>query len=81
MEATVLTRPEAQSLAAEATRMFLEAGEASSVVARQIAANAQAAGQIAERLRSQPPRAVVTCARGSSDHAATFAKYLIETRT
>ena len=26
------------------------------------------------------PRAVVTCARGSSDHAATFAKYLIETR-
>jgi glucosamine--fructose-6-phosphate aminotransferase (isomerizing) len=24
---------------------------------------------------------VVTCARGSSDHAATFAKYLIETRT
>ena len=24
------------------------------------------------------PRAVVTCARGSSDHAATFAKYLIE---
>ena len=27
------------------------------------------------------PRAVVTCARGSSDHAATFAKYLVETRT
>ena len=26
------------------------------------------------------PRAVVTCARGSSDHAATFASYLIETR-
>jgi glucosamine--fructose-6-phosphate aminotransferase (isomerizing) len=24
---------------------------------------------------------VVTCARGSSDHAATFARYLIETRT
>lgn len=81
MEATVLTRPEAQSLTAEATRMFLEAGEASNVVARQIAANAQAAAEIAERLRASPPRAVVTCARGSSDHAATFAKYLIETRT
>ena len=27
------------------------------------------------------PRVVVTCARGSSDHAATFARYLIETRT
>jgi glucosamine--fructose-6-phosphate aminotransferase (isomerizing) len=31
-------------------------------------------------LRALAPRAVVTCARGSSDHAATFAKYLIETR-
>jgi glucosamine--fructose-6-phosphate aminotransferase (isomerizing) len=27
------------------------------------------------------PRAVVTCARGSSDHAATFARYLIESHT
>jgi glucosamine--fructose-6-phosphate aminotransferase (isomerizing) len=36
--------------------------------------------QLAERLRRSPPRAVVTCARGSSDHAATFARYLIETR-
>ncbi len=32
-------------------------------------------------MRARPPRAVVTCARGSSDHAATFAKYLVETRT
>src|ERR1700761_5523798 len=31
-------------------------------------------------LRQLAPRAIVTCARGSSDHAATFAKYLIETR-
>lgn len=76
-----MTRPEAQSLTAEATRMFLEAGEASAVVARQIAANADVAARIGERLRAAPPRAVVTCARGSSDHAATFAKYLIETRT
>jgi glucosamine--fructose-6-phosphate aminotransferase (isomerizing) len=36
---------------------------------------------IGARLRSHPPRAVITCARGSSDHAATYAKYLIETRT
>ena len=28
-----------------------------------------------------PPRAVVTCARGSSDHAATYARYLIEAHT
>lgn len=30
------------------------------------------------RLRRQPPGVVVTCARGSSAHAATFAKHLIE---
>jgi len=70
-----------QPLTAEATRMYLEAGEASGVVERQVAANAQVVARIAERLRGRPPRAVVTCARGSSDHAATFAKYLIETRT
>jgi len=74
----VLTRPEA--LTPEATRMFQEAGEASGVVARQLAANAEIVAKVAERLRAAPPRAVVTCARGSSDHAATFAKYLIETR-
>ena len=33
------------------------------------------------RLRAHPPRAVVTCARGSSDHAATYARYLIEAHT
>ncbi|NGM52677.1 iron dicitrate transport regulator FecR, partial [Caulobacter sp. 602-2] len=75
MEATVLTRPEAQPLVAEATGMFQEAGEAARVVARQVAANARVAAAIGERLRASPPRAVVTCARGSSDHAATFAKY------
>jgi len=30
------------------------------------------------RLRSKPPQVVVTCARGSSAHAATFGKHLIE---
>jgi glucosamine--fructose-6-phosphate aminotransferase (isomerizing) len=61
--------------------MFREAGQASSVIAAQLEANAARAARIGARLRAQPPRAVVTCARGSSDHAATFAKYLIETRT
>ena len=32
----------------------------------------------ASGLRRRPPRVVVTCARGSSAHAATFAKHLIE---
>src|SRR3954453_13521661 len=30
------------------------------------------------RLKSRPPQFVVTCARGSSAHAATFGKHLIE---
>ncbi|MGE5984579.1 SIS domain-containing protein, partial [Klebsiella aerogenes] len=33
------------------------------------------------KLRAAPPAVIVTCARGSSDHAATYGKYLIETRT
>lgn len=50
------------------------------VVARQIAANTDGVNELARKLRATPPRAVVTYARGSSDHAATFAKYVIETR-
>jgi glucosamine--fructose-6-phosphate aminotransferase (isomerizing) len=61
--------------------MFQEAGQASAVVATQLRLNAERAEALGVRLRAHPPRAVVTCARGSSDHAATFAKYLIETRT
>ena len=33
---------------------------------------------LTERLRRKPPQVVVTCARGSSAHAATFGKHLIE---
>ncbi|HEX8783477.1 MAG TPA: SIS domain-containing protein, partial [Steroidobacteraceae bacterium] len=68
------------SAPAETTHMFCEAAQAPEVVRAQLAANAARAAQLAERLRHSPPRAVVTCARGSSDHAATFARYLIETR-
>jgi len=60
------------------TLMFKEASEAPAVVARQIAANRERLGAIGERFRSQKPRALVTLARGSSDHAATYARYLIE---
>lgn len=62
------------------TRMAEEASEAPRVIADLLARNAEAVGALAERLRRRPPRAVLTCARGSSDHAATYAKYLIETR-
>src|SRR5271165_4497990 len=33
---------------------------------------------LVDRLRRRPPQVVVTCARGSSAHAATFGKHLIE---
>jgi len=68
------------STRAEMTRMFREAAQAPEAVRAQLAANAAQVTRLAERLRQTPPRAVVTCARGSSDHAATFARYLIETR-
>ncbi|MGK6356280.1 SIS domain-containing protein [Sphingomonas sp. DT-207] len=62
------------------TRMFAEAAEAADVVERQLAANGDAIAALVETLRARPVRGVVTCARGSSDHAATFGRYLIETR-
>ncbi len=64
----------------ETTRMFAEAGEAGAAVRRQLAANAQIVRDLGATLRERRPRGVLTCARGSSDHAATFGRYLIETR-
>ena len=60
--------------------MYREAGEAPRAVRELLAANRERAREIAAAVRALAPRAVVTCARGSSDHAATYAKYLIETR-
>jgi glutamine---fructose-6-phosphate transaminase (isomerizing) len=58
--------------------MAHEAAEAPDVVARLVERNADACRALGARLRSAPPRFVVTCARGCSDSAATDAKYLIE---
>src|SRR5688572_16372289 len=63
------------------SRMFSEAAQAARVVRSQFEMNAANVRQIGTLLREMNPRAVVTCARGSSDHAATFAKYLIESHT
>ncbi len=63
-----------------ATRMHAEAAQTAQAVRDQLFANAQEMERLGERLRELGPRTVITCARGSSDHAATFAKYLIETR-
>lgn len=61
------------------SRLAREASEAAAGAARQIAANADALAEVVRRLRARPPAFVVTCARGSSDHAATYGKYLLET--
>ncbi|HEX3405700.1 MAG TPA: SIS domain-containing protein, partial [Caulobacteraceae bacterium] len=65
---------------ARPTRLSREAAEAPAVVRAQLGANSPLIRDLAERLRRSPPAAVVTLGRGSSDHAATFARYLIETR-
>ena len=62
------------------TLMFREAHEAAAVVARQFAANEAVVSALAQSLRETPPRFIVTCARGSSDHAAAYAKYVFETQ-
>jgi len=62
------------------TKMYAEAQEAADVIARQFAANANAIDALVARLTQAPPRFIVTCARGSSDHAATYGKYLFETQ-
>lgn len=62
------------------TQMYAEAAEAASVAERQLADLKRDMRLLGQRLREMDPPLVITCARGSSDHAATFAKYLIETR-
>jgi glutamine---fructose-6-phosphate transaminase (isomerizing) len=64
-----------------ATQMAIEAAQAPNVVRNQIERNCVHMRRLGALLREMAPRAVVTCARGSSDHAATFAKYLIESHT
>jgi glucosamine--fructose-6-phosphate aminotransferase (isomerizing) len=66
--------------APDQTAMFREARESADAVVRQLARNAATVQRIAARLRAAPPAFIATSARGSSDHAATFAKYLFETQ-
>lgn len=62
------------------TLMFAEAAEAAAVAERQLVGLKRDLQALGQRLRTMDPPLVITCARGSSDHAATFAKYLIEVR-
>lgn len=62
------------------TLMEKEAAQAPAVVARQVRKNVPVLSKLCRRLQDTPPPFAMTIARGSSDHAANFAKYLIETR-
>jgi len=62
------------------TRMYREIGETAAAITHQREANRTTLETLARTLRASPPRFVVTAARGSSDNAATYAKYLIETQ-
>jgi glutamine---fructose-6-phosphate transaminase (isomerizing) len=59
-------------------RMAHEIREAPAAVARQEQGLARPIAELVARLERRPPRVVVTCARGTSAHAATFAKHLFE---
>jgi glutamine---fructose-6-phosphate transaminase (isomerizing) len=55
-----------------------ELREAAAAVERQARTLAEPLAALLKRLARRRPAVVVTCARGSSAHAATFAKHLIE---
>lgn len=58
--------------------MAQEIAAAPDIVARQAGSLAEPLARLVARLDQRPPQLVVTCARGSSAHAATFGKHLIE---
>ena len=61
--------------------MEMEALEASTKVEEQLVANCQQMQVLGEKIRAYAPKAVMLIGRGSSDHAGSFAKYLIEIET
>ena len=60
--------------------MLDEAREGPSVVERLLDADDEAYAALGGDLRTRPPQAVLTIARGSSDHAAHFVAYLVMAR-
>ena len=62
------------------SRMLEEARQAPDAVARLLAADAHAYHSLGANLRELPPKAMLTVARGSSDHAAHYMAYLVMAR-
>ncbi|MFN4140344.1 SIS domain-containing protein [Aestuariivirga sp.] len=61
--------------------MAKEAAQAPQAAARFLQCNGEALAALGARLRRDPPSLVITSARGSSDHAAGYFKYLCEILT
>jgi glucosamine--fructose-6-phosphate aminotransferase (isomerizing) len=60
------------------THMAREIAEAPEAVARMLATNAKALSELGRLYIERKPSHIVTCARGSSDCAASYFKYLVE---
>ena len=67
-----------QTMADTPTHMADEIRETPAAVARLLEAEGAAIGRVGRRIAELSPRVVVTCARGSSDNAAAYFKYLSE---
>ena len=63
------------------SHMAREAAEAPEAVARFLDRNSRTIGEIGARLRARQPPVIITSARGSSDNAAGYFKYLTEILT
>jgi glucosamine--fructose-6-phosphate aminotransferase (isomerizing) len=59
----------------------IEALETADGAREQLVRAAPVVQELARRVRARPRSFVVTCARGSSDHAATYGKYVLEAVT
>jgi glucosamine--fructose-6-phosphate aminotransferase (isomerizing) len=62
------------------TQMSIEAQQAPQLIEEQLTENLSLIQTLVKHIQAKKPPFVMTIARGSSDHAATFAKYLFETK-
>jgi len=69
---------ESASKSAKQSLMKKEASEAGERIKHQLVQNRDRAIKISEAIRKYAPSSVMFVGRGSSDHAGTFSKYLIE---
>src|ERR1044072_338729 len=69
---------EGEATSGAAGQLRVEAAEAPPLLVEQGKAVERPIAGLGARLRSKPPRLIVSCARGSSAHAATFGKHLFE---